>query len=145
MDLNHLTDNELIDYVLRYDDDPIRVRLATHMARVEGSIIDDLENAGMDEVFCTFTSAVNGSTYHPGQYITHLEDEISYLESKISEQEIKLNNLKARTVAELIAELRQEIDTAELQAVRARNEKAIAEEKAIEATHKLDMWAILQR
>ena len=74
-----MTDNELIDYTIKFDTDPVRVRLATYMDRHPGAILDDLERAGMDETHCTFRSEENGNTYLPGQYISHLENEIEYL------------------------------------------------------------------
>jgi hypothetical protein len=124
MNLNHLTDNELIDYVIKYDDDPVRVRLATHMQRVHGAIIDDLVFAGMDDVWCTFNSVVNGGEYHSGDYIRHLENEIEYLQNEVSQNLKEIENLKARTIMDLIGELKQEIKTAEWcrdEAIRERN------------------------
>lgn len=145
MNLNHLTDNELIDYVIKYDDDPVRVRLATHMQRVAGSIIDGLVDVGMDDTWCTFRSEVNGANYHPGQYINHLENEIEYLNDKLSDALKEIENLKARTIMDLIGELKQEIKTAEWcrdEAIRERNH---AKEHESIMKSKLDMWAILNR
>lgn len=145
MELNHLTDDELIDHVIRYDTDPIRVKLATVMQRTKGAIIDDLVYAGMDETFCEFRSIVNETTYHPGQYISHLEDEVKYLEDRLAQELKEIQNLKARTVAELIQELNEQIETEKYNVRVAREYQQKAEKKAEEATHKLDMWAILQR
>lgn len=138
--MNHLTDNELIDYIIKHDTDPIRVRLATHMQRVHGAIIDDLVDAGMDDVFCTFEN-----TYHPGQYIRHLENEIEYLNDQ-REQDLKeLEQLRARTVMDLIAELKQDIKTAEWSMKEAYRELDKAREERELMKNKLDMWAILNR
>jgi hypothetical protein len=140
MNLNHLTDNELIDYIIKHDTDPIRVRLATHMQRVHGAIIDDLVDAGMDDVWCTFEN-----TYHPGQYIRHLENEIEYLNEQHTQDLKELHELKARTVMDLIAELKQDIRTAEYSMKEAYRERNKAVEEREEMKHKLDMWAILNR
>lgn len=145
MDLNHLTDNELIDHIIKYDEDPVRVRLATIMQRTKGAIIDDLEAAGMDDTFCNFRSIVNQSEYHPGRYISHLEDEIRHLWFMSEQDRKELKSLEARTVAELIQELNQQIDSEKYQVRVAREYQQKAEAKAEEAKHKLDMWAILQR
>jgi len=145
MNLNHLTDNELIDYIIKYDDDPIRVRLATHMQRVAGAIIDDLERAGMDETFCEFRSVVTEGKYLPGQYISHLEGEIEYLNLQREQDAKEIQELQARTIADLIQELNQQITTEKYSTRIAREEKYEAEEKARVATEKLDMWAILNR
>lgn len=145
MNLNNLTDNELIDYVIKYDEDPTRVRLATHMERVSGAIMDDLERYGMDTTWCQFTSIVNDCQYHPGQYINHLEGEIVYLQGKNNDLHRELADLKARTVMDLIAELKQEIKTAEYKTEQAVKDRDMAIEKMEKAEHKLDMWRILNR
>ena len=145
MNLNHLSDNELIDYIIKHDDDPIRVRLATHMQRVAGAIIDDLERAGMDDTWCNFRSVVNDGQYLPGDYIRHLENEIDYLNLQIEQNTKEIAELQARTVAELIQELNQQIETEKYNTKYANEQRNKAEAKAAEATHKLDMWAVLQR
>jgi hypothetical protein len=145
MNLNNLTDNELIEYIIKHDDDPIRVRLATHMQRVSGAIIDDLLDAGMDDTWCNFRSDINGGEYHPGKYIIHLENEVEYLNNRLSDADKEIKNLQARTVMEVFAELKQEIKTAEYQKELAIKDRQAAERKAEDMKHKLDMWAILQR
>lgn len=145
MNINHLTDNELIEYIIKHDDDPIRVRLATHMQRVAGSIVDDLVDAGMDDTWCTFTSEVNGANYHPGQYIRHLEDEINHLNFMAEQSEKEIHELKARTIMDLIVELKQEIKSAEFCTKEAHRELEKARENEANMKSKLDMWTILKR
>jgi 6-phosphogluconate dehydrogenase len=145
MNLNHLTDNELIDHIIKYDEDPIRVRLATHMQRVHGAIIDDLVRAGMDDVWCTFRSVVNEGEYHSGDYIRHLENEIEYLHNEANQNLKEIKNLQARTIMDVFAELKQEIKTAEYSKEIAIKERQAAERKEEEMRHKLDMWTILKR
>ena len=145
MNLIHLTDDELIDHVIRYDDDPIRVKLATVMQRTKGAIIDDLVYAGMDDVWCTFRSVVNDGEYHSGAYIRHLENEIEFLQNEVNQNLKEIKNLQARTIMDVFAELKQEIKTAEYSKEQAIKDRQIAERKEEEMRHKLDMWAILQR
>jgi len=145
MNLNHLTDDELMDYVIRYDTDPVRVKIATVMQRTKGAIMDDLLNAGMDDTYCDFVSVVNCNRYHPGHYILHLEDELKHTQFLLEQEREEVKSLKARTVAELIQELNEQIETEKYNVRVAREYQHKAEEKAKEATHKLDMWAILQR
>lgn len=140
MRLENLSDNELVDYVIKHDNDPIRVRLATHMQRVQGAIMDDLIDAGMDDVWCTFENS-----YHPGQYIRHLENEIEYLNDQATQNLKEIEELKARTVMDLIAELKQEIKTAEWSMKEAYRERNVAVEEREKMKHKLDMWAVLNR
>jgi hypothetical protein len=145
MNLNHLTDNELIDYIIKHDPDPIRVRLATHMQRVAGSIIDDLELAGMDDTYCEFRSVVTEGKYLPGQYISHLEGEIEYLNMQREQDAKEIQELKARTIMDLIAELKQDIKSAEWAKDEAYKERNQARENESRMKEKLDMWAILNR
>jgi hypothetical protein len=143
--LDNLSDNELVDYIIKHDDDPVRVRLATHMQRVAGAIIDDLVRAGMDETFCNFRSVVTETEFHPGRYISHLENEIQYLNEMAVQNLKEIAELQARTIGDLIAELKQEIKTADYREKEAvkRMTEAYAEHQDMKS--KLDMWTILKR
>ncbi len=129
--MNHLTDKELIDYTIKFDDDPVRVRLAKIMEQMPGCILDDLEDAGMDPATCDFEN-----TYSPGQFIRHLENEIEFLNNELHEALEKLHALEKRTVLEFMREIGQTVQTLE---VRLQN----AEHDAHEAKSKLSMWAKL--
>lgn len=133
-----LTDKELIDYTLKFDTDPVRIRLASVMDNMPGAILDDLEQAGMDPVFCNFEN-----TYLPGQYINHLQNELDIYHDENAQLREELEELKARTVMDLIAELKQDIKTAEWMAKEAREEKYRAERERDVAKDKLSMWAKL--
>jgi hypothetical protein len=136
----NMTDNELIDYTIKFDNDPVRVRLATHMQRVQGAIIDDLIEAGMDDTWCTFEN-----TYHPGQYIRHLENEIDYLQEQLDEALKEIEELKPMKVSELIQQLRQEITTEKYYRQQADKSRYEAHQEREEMKSKLDMWATLNR
>lgn len=135
----HLTDKELVDYTIKFSNDPEKVRLATYMERVEGAIIDDLVDAGMDDTWCTFRSEYGGS-YHPGQYIRHLEEELEIHKDSILQLQNELDELKARTVLDLLVELRQEIKTANWMAEEARRERDYAQADHALMKDKLKMW-----
>jgi hypothetical protein len=139
MNLDCLTDKELINYTIKFSDDPVKVRLATAVERVEGSIIDDLVDAGMDETFCTFRSEWGGE-YHPGQYIRLLEDEVSQRDFEIKQLQDELEEQKARTIADLIAELTTEIRTQQYLVKEAKDETRKAYKEAEDAKEKLKMW-----
>jgi hypothetical protein len=139
MNLDCLTDKELINYTINFSDDPVKVRLATAMERIEGAIVDDLIDAGMDETWCTFRSEWGGD-YHPGQYIRLLEDEISDCNFRIKQLHDELAEQKARTIADLIAELNVEIRTQQYIAKDAREETRKAYKEAEDAKEKLKMW-----
>lgn len=136
--MNHLTDNELIDYTLKFDTDPVRIRLAQVMDNMPGAIIDSLEDAGMDPVFCTFEN-----TYLPGEYIRHLESELEIYQDENIHLRKELEELKARTVMELIVELKQEIKTAEWMAAEARRERDQLKGDHDKMKSKLSMWTKL--
>lgn len=133
-----LTDKELIDYTLKFDTDPVRVRLAGVMDRMPGAILDDLEQAGMDPVFCNFEN-----TFLPGQYILHLQSELDVYHEENRQLTEELEELKARTVMDLIAELKQEIKTADWMAAEARRERDYAEADRKLMKDKLSMWTKL--
>jgi hypothetical protein len=137
-----LTDKELIDYTIKFSNDADKIRLATVMERVTGSIIDDLVDAGMDETWCTFRSEWGGE-YHPGQYSKLLEDEISHRDFQIKQLHDELEEQKARTIADLIAELNQQITTEKYLAQQAKDETRKAYKEAEVAKDKLSMWAKL--
>ena len=139
MNLDCLTDKELINYTIKFSDDPVKIRLATAVERVEGSIIDDLVDAGMDETFCTFRSEWGGE-YHPGQYIRLLEDEISQRDFEIKQLQDELEEQKARTIADLIAELTTEIRTQQYLVKEAKDETRKAHKEAEHAKEQLKMW-----
>jgi hypothetical protein len=139
MNLDCLTDKELINYTIKFSDDPVKIRLATAVERVEGSIIDDLVDAGMDETFCTFRSEWGGE-YHPGQYIRLLEDEISDRDFQIKQLQDELEEQKARTIADLIAELTTEIRTQQYLVKEAKDETRKAYKEAEHAKEQLKMW-----
>lgn len=101
-----MTDSELIDYTLKFDTDPVRVRLAGVMDRMPGSLIDTLVFAGMDPETWLFEN-----TFDAGNYVRHLESEIEYLGRENFELQQKLTELEARTVAQLIAKLNYDLKT----------------------------------
>jgi hypothetical protein len=139
MNLIQLTDKELINYVIKFDNDPVRVRLATANERISGDIWDDLIDCGMDETYCTFESEW-GSSMHTGQYIRHLREEIDIRDDELRQLRAELEEQKARTIADLIAELNQEITTQKYLAEEARKAKYKAEAESQDAKEKLKMW-----
>jgi hypothetical protein len=141
----NMTDNELIDYTIKFDNDPVRVRLATYMDRQPGAIIDDLERAGMDSEFCNFKSPITYSTYLPGQYIIHLEGEVNYLQEQLDQALTEIEEMKTMKVSELIEQLRQEVLTEKYMREAAERSRYNAHQEKEEMKNKLDMWAVLKR
>jgi hypothetical protein len=136
--MNHLTDTELINYTIKFDTDPVRLRLATVMDRMPGCILDSLEDAGMDPDTCLFEN-----TYDAGQYIRHLESELDVYHDENNQLRKELDELKARTVLDLLVELKSQIKTAEWMAEEARRERDYAQADRKLMKDKLSMWAKL--
>ena len=137
--MNHLTDQELINHVIKFDTDPVRIRLATANERTAGAIWDDLVDVGMDETYCTFTSEW-GSNMHVGRYIQHLREELTIRDDELHQLREELEEQKARTIADLINELNQQITTEQYIAREARKDLDKARQEAADAKEKLRMW-----
>ena len=132
------TDKELIDYTLKFDTDPVRVQLAKVMDEMPGFILKRLEDVGMDPETCMFENC-----YDPGDYITHLETQIEWLNNDMQELQEKLRELEAMTVLEFMDDVRRK-----LEAEKRHNEllkqdirKAVDEKDHMKS--KLSMWTKL--
>jgi len=135
-----MTDNEFIDYCLKFETDPKIVRLAKIMDNMPGFILNSLQDAGMDRETCLFENE-----YDPGQYVRHLESEIDYLNTEISGLREQLAERETLTVSELINELRDIAMGANRRAEMYLDDRNRSDEQRKEMQHKLDMWAILNR
>lgn len=142
--MRHLSDHELIDYTIRYSTNPTEVRLATIMQRLQGGVVDDLISAGMEDgPFMEFRSEINGSMYTPGLYISHLENEINFLNRECGDLRDELDKLKARTVLELLAELKEQIAQANIERDNARQERDRARINEQRTNDKMKVWRAL--
>jgi len=135
MNLNHLTDNELIQYTIKYDDDTVRVRLATIMERMPGCILDSLIDAGMDPDYCTFEN-----TWDAGQYIRHLENEIEFLNNELHQAQEEVISLRARTIIDFVAEVKSQLTKAENNEREYRRQYEVEVMRRKEAEDKWEMW-----
>ena len=135
MSLNHLTDTELISYVLKHDSDPVRLRLAGIMDRMPGRIIEGLERAGMDPETC-----LHENLYESGEYIEHLNNEIEYLSRELEETQIKLQEREALTVSELIGELHHLAHAADRRAAVALERAREADQEREKMREKMKVW-----
>jgi hypothetical protein len=134
MNIDHLSDSELIQYIIKHDSDPIRVRLATYIDNM-GRILDGLERAGMDPETC-----LHENLYESGEYINHLNNEIEILNRELQEMQASLAERETLTVSELIEELRHVARGAEHRASAAtkRAREADAERETIRS--KMKVW-----
>ena len=138
MKIDHLSDNELIKYVLKHDSDHIRVRLASVMERFSGCIVDSLEDAGMDKENFLFEN-----TYDPGQYIRHLENEIEFLHCELRETQEKLHERETMTVSQLIEELQHAAHSANHRASAATERAREADREREDMRSKMKVWTAI--
>jgi len=135
MNLDHLTDEELISYVIKHDTDPVRLRLAKYMDNMPGFILKRLEDVGMNPETCMFQNF-----YDPGDYITHLESEIAWRDDDIHELQDKLAERETLTVADLIEELLHNNRRLEIRAQQSDADRRKAEEDNERTQAKMKVW-----
>ena len=138
MNFDHLTDTELIEYVLKFDTDPVRVRLAKIMDEMPGFILQRLEDVGMDPETCMFEN-----TYDPGDWIKHLESEIEYAQREADEAEQRAARLEAMTVLEFMANIQSRLRTEQLSNDSLKQQISNAYKERDEMKSKLKMWTTL--
>ena len=144
MNYEHLSVKELIHYLDLYHKDPL-VRRLVKLLREE-SLIEDLEQVGMDPVSKVFKD--DGWEYRtPGEYIEHLRNDIDYhvrecdnLQSQVHDLEKEVKRLSTISLVSFIADVHQTLETAKMEEGRARriaeHEKKLREE----AEHKFEFW-----
>jgi hypothetical protein len=149
MNLNHLTNNELLEYLDKHSTDPLIKRLVNVLMEKQYGLVSDLLAAGMDEQTWTF-SPDNYNKYYPGQYISHLHNELDYADDELKDCEFQLKqakkeieDLKARNVAQLIAELHQEVRDANLRTAEAEKWRRKAQEEVETTRDKMKVWRAL--
>lgn len=149
MNLNQLSDLELIKYLDLHSDDPLVRRLVNMLSSTRGGLVSDLVEAGMDPSTWTFEDEYQD--YYPGDYITHLKKMLDYANDDkwIAEQEREdlrkeRDELKIRSVIDVLAEAQTAILTANSltrEAVRTAD-KASEENKLLR--EQLGMWTIMK-
>lgn len=135
MNLNHLTDTELVQYVIKHDNDPVRVRLAKIMDNMPGFILKRLEDVGMDPETCMFENI-----YDPGDWIQHLENELEYVERELYKTQEQLAERRALTVSELLEEMLQENRRLQVRIQNSEDARRRAETEVEVTRSKMKVW-----
>ena len=150
MNYDSMADHELLHYLDLYSDDPLIRRLVNVLAKTRGALIDDLEHAGMDSQSWTFGEGWN--KYSPGQYIEELRNEVRHAESELElaqeelEQAInERDQLKVRSVMQLIEEVNKEKTRCSLIASNAMKESNRVREENDKLREQIDMWGAMNR
>jgi Na+/phosphate symporter len=150
MNYNAMSDTEFMHYLDIYNDDPVVRRLINVLARTRGALINDLEDAGMDSQSWTFGDT--WTKYSPGQYIEELRNEVRHAENELElaqeelEQAInERDQLKVRSVMQLIEEVNQEKTRCSLIASNAMKEANQVREENDKLREQIDMWGAMNR
>jgi hypothetical protein len=149
MNLNYLSNDELLEYLDKHSTDPLILRLVKVLMEKQYGLVGDLLAAGMDEQTWTF-SPDNYNKYYPGQYISHLEnsvdyanDELKHCEFQLKQAKQEIEDLKACTVAQLIADLHQEVTTARHLADEAEKRRRSMLHEVETTRDKMKVWRAL--
>ena len=144
MNLNHLTDDELIRYLDNTSDDPIVRRLIDIFLNNDNMIFQQLVDVGMNKDG-RFESDYE---YLPvGQYIEHLRNEVDYyqreaeeLEYKLEDEKEKSKRLSARSIAEVMSELKEQIAVVDRKAKISEQERDRAIKERDLAKEQMKVW-----
>jgi hypothetical protein len=148
MNFNHLSDKEVIQYADKHTEDPLARRLVDIlMARNEG-IITELIEAGMDSVHWTFI--YEHEEYSPKDYIEHLLKQLAYTEDDlwVAQRELDdrlqdLKKMEARTILEVMADLKKTIDRVDSDIILARQERDRAIISERRTKDQMKVWTAL--
>jgi hypothetical protein len=148
MNYNAMSDTEFMHYLDLYSEDPVVRRLVDVLTRTRGALIDDLEHAGMDSQSWTFGEGWN--KYSPGQYIEELRNDVRHAESELelAQEELQQaiderDQLKVRSVMQLIEEVQQEKNASASRANEAWKEANRVREENAKLREQIDMWGRL--
>jgi hypothetical protein len=147
MNLN-LTYNELRDQLDRYSTDPLVHKLLEYINDKEENIIEGLVDIGMDEH--GRIEGDNGWSL-PGPYISELRNDVDYYQRETQEWEEKYEDmkaerdrLKARSVADLLADMNEKIRRAEAEAREVDRIATQLKARNRELEEKINVWTVLE-
>ena len=113
MNYNAMTDRELLHYLDLYSEDPVVRRLMHLLGNTRTSLIAELEEAGMDPQTWTFQDDYDAM--FPGEYIEHLRSQLQHAQDEADSLQWKLDGvieerdqLKTRSIVDLIEEVWEE-------------------------------------
>ena len=149
MNLSTLGDLELVNYLSKHNTDPIINRLVKIIQGDEGAYAGLIE-AGMDQSSWTFSH--NYDYYLPGEYIEFLKNELDHLESELDLAKDELeqmtderDSLKARSIMDLISEMKNVRDSAVRAMNDANRKAALVQEKNDELEEKINVWTVMEQ
>ena len=145
MNYDIMTDEELLNYLDVYSDDPLIRRIVRILSRTRGALLNDLENAGMDRV--TWQFETDWQHLYPGDYIIHLRNELNALDrdaeelrQQLYESERERDDLKTRSIMDFVQEVWQEKKTASYIVSEAQAEAKAQRKENDRLKEQIDMW-----
>ena len=145
MNYDIMTDEELLNYLDVYSDDPLIRRIVRILSRTRGALLNDLENAGMDRV--TWQFETDWQHLYPGDYIIHLRNELNALDrdaeelrQQLYESERERDDLKTRSIMDFVQEVWQEKKTASYIVSEAQAEANAQRKENDRLKEQIDMW-----
>lgn len=144
MNLNFLTDDELIRHLDMTSTDPLIRRLVDIFYNNDEMIFKQLVDAGMDQDGRFETDY----EYKPvGEYIEHLRSELAYYQTEAEELQYKLEDekdrvkqLSARSIATVMSELKEEIKNLDWKVKVTNDERFAAVKDRDLAREQLRAW-----
>lgn len=143
MNLDALSERELVNYLLMYNTDPVVQRLLSVIECRQtdyDDLVDELVSVGMDRHYLVFDH--NDS---PGEYISNLVRNVEGLEQENSQLQEEVDELKTKTVLDFLGEVKRELKLAREQQYEAAQRTKKLQEELDQAKSKLDTWAIMNR
>jgi hypothetical protein len=145
----NLTYNELRDHLDRYSTDPLVRKLLEYIDDKEENIIEGLIDIGMDPT--NFRIEGDCGWFLPGPYISELRNDVDFFqresqewEEKYEDMKAERDRLKARSVADLLADMQEKIRRAEAEAREA--DRILTQYKARnkDLEEKINVWTVLE-
>ena len=146
MNYNAMTDRELLHYLDLYSEDPVVRRLMHLLGNTRGNLIAELEEAGMDPQTWTFQDDYDAM--FPGEYIEHLRSQLQHAQDEADSLQWKLDGvieerdqLKTRSIAELIEEVWEEKRKNSDMVREAMSTVKAYKDENTRLKEQIDMWA----
>lgn len=145
----NLTYNELRDHLDRYSTDPMVRKLLEYIDDKEENIIEGLIDVGMDPL----NGRIEGDSgwFLPGPYISELRNDVDFFqresqgwEEKYEDMKAERDRLKARSVADLLADMQEKIRRAEAEAREADRILTQYRARNKDLEEKINVWKVLE-
>lgn len=145
----NLTYNELRDHLDRYSTDPLVRKLLEYIDDKEENIIEGLIDVGMDPL----NGRIEGDNgwFLPGPYISELRNDVDFFqresqgwEEKYEDMKAERDRLKARSVADLLADMQEKIRRAEAEAREADRILTQYRARNKDLEEKINVWKVLE-